>query len=461
MPSLTRAFAASTALVLVLCAASPAAAQLNDNALIRKQWIAALQSVAPRHQLTVDGTRLSGPQERKAAAYEEAVDIVEKDPVLLATIYADPNAPEYHLLVAEKVREEDRKFIQQLKAAGAAETSAKSVNSRSSNPAAGLLTERSGFAELLAFALDAKNALSSNESAVSLNLNALALISLADPEVYSELYRYQQHSLLRRIGGTFVLGAKIPEKEITGLSNLPEFDKLLDVFVWDVKVRLWGNRDPRDQRWYPLTIGRGGFNNQLAAAVLGLVGVQDEALVKPFLEAIIDPTAIKRRIARSPQLSFKATGTHLTKEVGKNKYSAALLFDAGLGKADVTANLLYSLTDDVSLGAENLFQVKLWTVNTSVTAKLAQDALVTGSAIEWSSGVVANLFAEKTAMPLPVKNTWKLFTSFDVPLNSAARIPFSVVYSNDPNALQKTKFVSGQVGVSYDFSALTKLFRGN
>jgi hypothetical protein len=100
-------------------------------------------------------------------------------------------------------------------------------------------------------------------------------------------------------------------------------------------------------------------------------------------------------------------------------------------------------------------------VNTSVTAKLAQDALVTGSAIEWSSGVVANLFADKTSMPVPVKNTWKLFTSFDVPLNSAARIPFSIVYSNDPNALQKTKFVSGQIGVSYDFSALSKLFRGN
>lgn len=460
MRSLRHAFLSSTALVVVLSAASPAAGQPSE-ALIRTQWIAALQSVAARHQLTVDGTRLSGPQERKVAAYEEAIDVVQRDPVLLAAIYADPNAADYHRLVAETVRDEDRKFIQQLKAAGAAETSAKSVNSRSTNPAAGQLTERSGFTELLAIALDARNALSSNDSAVSLNLNALALISLADPEVYSELYRYQQHSLVRRIGGTFVFGAKIPEKEITGLSNLPDFDKLLDVFVWDVKVRLWGNRDPRDQRWYPLTLGRGGFNGRLAAVIGGLVGVEDFPLVQQFLKAVIDPTPIKRRIARSPQLSFKATGTHLTKEVGKNKYGGALLFDAGLGKADITANLLYSLTEDVRLGAENLFEVKLWTVNTSVTARLAQDALVTGSAIEWSSGVVANLFADKTTMPVPVKNTWKLFTSFDVPLSSAARIPFSVVYSNDPNALLKKNFVSGQIGVSYDFSALTKLFRGD
>ena len=57
-----------------------------------------------------------------------------------------------------------------------------------------------------------------------------------------------------------------------------------------------------------------------------------------------------------------------------------------------------------------------------------------------------------------MKNTWKLFTTFDIPLSAAARIPFSVIYANDANALTKTKYVSGQIGISYDFTALTKLF---
>ena len=216
--------------------------------------------MAARHGLPVEDNHLGGSKDKKPAAYQEIVDTLQADPALLALVYPDPKNPEYQRLVGEKVRDEDRKFIEQLKKTGASGSSAKSVNSRSTNPAAGNLTERSGFAELIALALDGSNVVSANESAVSLNVSALALISLADPEVYSELYRYQQHSLMRRIGGTVVFGAKIPEKEITGLSNLPDFDKLLDVFVWDVKVRVWGNRDLRDQRWYPLTLGRGGLN---------------------------------------------------------------------------------------------------------------------------------------------------------------------------------------------------------
>ena len=175
---------------------------------------------------------------------------------------------------------------------------------------------------------------------------------------------------------------------------------------------------------------------------------------------MIDPAQIKRQASRSPQLSVKATGTHLTKEAGKNKYGGEVLFDAGLGPADLTLNLLYTVTDDVRLGADKLFQVKQWAFNSAITGKLAADALVPGSAIEWSSGVVANVFANKNQLPLPTKNTWKVFTTFDIPLSAAARIPFSVVYTNDANALVKTKYVSGQLGISYDFSALTKLFGG-
>ena len=372
----------------------------------------------------------------------------------------DPKSPDYQRLVEEKVRDEDRVFIEKLKTAGVTGSTAKSVNSRSSNPAAGSLTERSGFAEMIALALDGSNVVSANDSAVSLNLSALALISLADPAVYSELHRYQQHAFARRIGGTFVFGAKVPEKDITGLSNLPDFDKLLDVFVWDVKVRVLGNRDARDQRWYPLTIGRGGLNVQFAATVASLLTAEDFLIVRPMLEQVIDPAQIKRQVARSPQLSVKATGTHLTKEAGKNKYGGEVLFDAGLGPADLTLNLLYTVTDDVRLGADKLFQVKQWAFNSAITGRLAADALVNGSAIEWSTGVVANVFANKNQLPLPTKNTWKVFTTFDIPLSAAARIPFSVVYTNDANALVKTKYVSGQLGISYDFSALSKLFGG-
>lgn len=462
MQTATRARLRGVALaVLLLSCAVPAAAQPSDTQriedAIKKRWAEALKEVAGRHGLPVEGDHLGGSADQKTIAYQEIIDLVQSR---LAPALIDPKSPDYQRLVEEKVREKDRQFIDELKKAGVTGSTAKSVNSRSTNPAAGNLTERSGFAELIALALDGSNVVSANDSAVSLNLSALALISLADPAVYSELHRYQQHAFARRIGGTFVFGAKIPEKDITGLSNLPDFDKLLDVFAWDVKVRVLGNRDARDQRWYPLTLGRGGLNNQLATTVGSLVPAEDFLIMKPMLEQVIDPAQIKRQIARSPQLSVKATGTHLTKEAGKNKYGGEVLFDAGLGPADLTFNLLYSVTDDVRLGADRLFQVKQWAFNSAITGRLAADALVSGSAIEWSSGVVANVFANKNQLPLPTKNTWKVFTTFDIPLSAAARIPVSVVYTNDANALTKTKYVSGQLGISYDFSALTKLFGG-
>ena len=34
----------------------------------------------------------------------------------------------------------------------------------------------------------------------------------------------------------------------------------------------------------------------------------------------------------------------------------------------------------------------------------------------------------------------------------------SVIYTNDPNAFTKERFVRGQIGLSFDFSALQRLF---
>jgi hypothetical protein len=451
------------AALLLLCAlALPAAGQTDTETLdeaLRKRWSAILDEVAPAHGLRAEGGHLAGDAAAKGAAYQEALRRLQQDPALLQLVYGDPAHADYQRLVAERVREQDRDFIKQLQETNQAGPPAASVNSRSSNPAAGNLTEKSGFAQFLALALDGSTLVSADDSAVSLNLSALALFSLADPDVYSELYRYQQHSLLRRIGGTVVFGAKVPEKEITGLSSLPDFDKLLDVFVWDVKIRLLGNRDPRDRRWYPLTLGRGGLSSQMATTVGSLLPAEDFPLVQPALTRLVDPADIKRRVSRSPQLTAKVTGTHLTKETGKNKYGGGLLFDAGLGGADLTANILYSVTDDVRLGAANVFQVKQWSFSASLTGRLAQDALVEGKAVDWSSGVVVNRFADKARIPVPAQDTWKAFTTFDIPVSKTARVPVSVVYTNDPNALQKSKYVSGQIGISYDFTALTSLFR--
>jgi hypothetical protein len=428
--------------------------ELIDKA-IHARWAVILSEVARFHDVPLEGGTLKATPAKRRVIYREALLRLSNDPELLQLAVADV------LLVAEATPVNERQYIDQLREAKAEHTQTKSLSATSTNPAAGNIAERSGFTELLALALNGQNFFSTDATAVSLSLSALALFSLADPDVYSELHRYQQHSLLRRIGGTVVFGTKVPEKEITGISGLPVPDTLLDVFMWDVKIRVLGDKDPRARRWYHDMLGRQGILNQLAV-VQADVPIEDALVVTEELNYLRGKqlASLKERINRSPQVTFKASGTHLTKETGKNKYTVGLLFDKGLGpNIGVTTNLLYSVTDDLRLGAGRLFQVRQFAINASLTSKFARDAIVTARTVDWTNGGTSTIFKNKSSLPIDAQNTWKLFSNVEIPITDAASIPLSIVYTNDANELQKTQYVAGFVGITYDFSAVPKLFR--
>src|SRR5262245_27078358 len=225
--------------------------QVIDTA-IHARWAAILPGVAREHGVTLTDRTLDTNPGMRRVIYREALLRLSDDPVLQSLAVPDLS------LIEQTTPANEREYIDRLKEANAEHTQPKSVNATSTNFAAGSITERSGFAELLALALNSQNFFNTNDTAVSLNMNALALFRLADPQVYSELHRYQQHSLVRRISGTVVFGAKIPEKEITGLSGLPSADTLFDAFTWDVKVRVLGDKDPRARKWYDQTLGSFG-----------------------------------------------------------------------------------------------------------------------------------------------------------------------------------------------------------
>ena len=141
-----------------------------------------------------------------------------------------------------------------------------------------------------------------------------------------------------------------------------------------------------------------------------------------------------------------------------NRYTAGALFDVGVGPTDLTLNAHYAITGDIRPPAGPLFTTKIWTVSGAVTMHLAPDVIVSGRTLDWSVGAGVGIFTDTAAMPAPPDNTWRIFTSIEVPVKGAARIPVTIVYTNDPNSLTKEKYVRGQVGLSYDFSALKQLF---
>ena len=439
-------------LCCLLALSAPAWAQPADRAAIdarvdaalRAQWNTVLADVAGRAGLAVAGGRLSGTAQQRQDVYAQALDAMAS-----------------RALEADLERLITRAYVQSLVDERVESRMAVSANAASTNPATTGLVERSGSTSLAALAADLSSLVSADKTAISVNLNALAFMTLKDPEIYSALANYQRHDLARRVSGTIVTGARVPEKEITGISNLPDFDKIVDALSWDVKVRVLGDKDPRGARWSPLTLVRTGLLVQKAALLVSLAPTpEDAAILARLLNARLGARVaeIRTRMARSPQLSVKFAGTHLTKEPGMNRYTGAALFDTGLGPIDLTANVQYAAANDVSLGIDQRFTAKSWTFAASAIAHLAPDSLVAGRTIDWSSGVTGVMFQDRAALPLPVANTWKAFTTFEFPIRGGGRIPISIIYSSDPNAIAKEHFVSGLVGISYDFSALKQLF---
>lgn len=432
----------------VVCAQTDARAAIDAaiGSKLRERWDAVLAEVAGSAGLRVEQGHLTGTREQKAAAYSQVLDRLDED------------------LGSELERLVTREYVQALVDERVESRMASSFNAASTNPATAGLAERSGSTSLAALAADVSSLVSADKTAISLNVSALAFVSLKDPDLYSELANYQRHDFARRFSGTIVTGAKIPEKEITGLSNLPDFDKILDAFSWDVKVRVLGDKDPRSRRWSPLTVVRGGLLTQKAALITSFVGgspasVEDALILSQLLASRLgqDLADMKARMARSPQLSVKTAGTHLTKEPGRNKYAVAALFDAGIGPADLTANAQYAVTNDISAGAA-VFAAKTWTLAGEITSHLASGGFLAGRSLDWSLGGSALLFVDTASIPVPASNTWKVFSTFAFPIRGGGRIPVSVIYSNDPNAVAKERFVSGLIGISYDFSALKQLF---
>ena len=204
------------ALLLLLASAIPAPAALAQSptealdAKITERWTAILADVERTQQRKLAA---AGAEDRRAI-YREAIDRISRDPELLKM--ATPDVA----LVNEQTPADERQFLELVKTAGAEEARPTSVNSTSTNGAAGNLTERSGFTDFLALALNGQNVFSADGNAVSLNLNALALYSLADPRC-SPSARYRQHSFIRRFGGTVVFGAKLPEKRSPASAGSP------------------------------------------------------------------------------------------------------------------------------------------------------------------------------------------------------------------------------------------------
>lgn len=431
---------------------------------LARRWAEILPAVAAEHGLhLVDAAghtvpslagavRVDGDAVRVRAAYADAVDRLLAHRDVSAFYGADAR------LVGEQSRPSDQEWVEQLVAVRLAEKSAKSLNGSSTNPAAPRVAERSGFTDFLALALDTGNIVSADETAVSLGLNALAALGLDASSIRSAPALYREHDALRRLGGTVSFGAKIPEGDITGLTGLPSASTIFDVFAWDTKVRVLGDRDPRAKKWEDLMLGVLGGINEIAANLGASSPREDLPLMIEVLNEKLERAraVVNTRLRRSGQITVKAGGQHLTKEKGKNKYTLALLADKGIGAhTDLTFNAAYSIVDDVSLGAGSVVTLETWTAAIAFNQTRWRDVIVRGRAAELSLNANFEFpVGNEPLLPAERENVWRVIGAIVLPVGESAKIPISVTLASDPNSLAKEKIVTGHIGITYDFGAL-------
>jgi hypothetical protein len=242
------------------------------------------------------------------------------------------------------------------KIAGDEPALARSSNAAATNPRRVGLLERSGIIDMVSLALQGTNLVSADDTAVTVNLSAAALLCRTCRGTdRPAATRYRSAGWLNRLAGSLTFGAKIPEKDITGFSGLPDLGNVFDVVVWDVKYRLVGDRDPRSSKWDRYLLGElGGLDEirniadgavndlRIGSEPAAIVGQRAE-LVRMAFDPLVDrmTDTVARKIQRSLQVSVKFSGQHLTQQAGMNKYTGVLMADKGFGGFDGTLNVSY------------------------------------------------------------------------------------------------------------------------
>ena len=412
--------------------------QTPASLVTREQFTAAWERASKAHQGELE--RASGADARKAV-YRKILSAFVRDEAFTRV----RQSPQYDAAM--------RRLVDAMPDSATAQ----STNSPLTNPASNELIERTGATQLIALAADFRKLFAADESAVSLNLNAIALVGGGKDKDRTAQWYYARHEGLRRLTGTVTFGAKVPEKEITGLSGIPSADTLFDAISWDVKLRLIGDRDPLASKWRPLMIGAIGQQLDLLVRVQG-IPVSPEDVV-PLRDAALevfdeDWEAAKDRIASSLQVSVMGSGVHLTNEEGKNKYSVVALLDKGFTGLDLTANLSYNVANVTEPGATDPFKSKDFQLSAGLVGSFLKDRIVNGRFAELSASLQGKFFVDGSEVPIDRKNIFNLNATLSIPFQLKAKIPVSITWTNDPNSLKKEKYVTGQIGVSYDLGAL-------
>jgi hypothetical protein len=361
----------------------------------------------------------------------------------------------------------------------------KQVSAPSLGGSSGPVVDLASFPELFGLALD-NNLVQFGQGAFTLDLNLFGFRTLFGPEILDRqsLYGSRGNSLIRRFGGAISLGGAGDTFDADGdgtPETVPDAAGPFDMVTWEVRVRVLGSRDRRDDvnfRRYEASVlapdtdlGRaiGDFIRAHIADIDGMLvnNVLDADRFNAFLQrpdiarelAAIVPladrfvradAAVTTAIDRAAVWTLIAGGTERKPEFGPQKFKLGLRGVAGTGVVDHTWNVDWMNLEGLAMFPD----ATTWKAGYQATARVLQGTALTADGIEIAVAAAAEHYRN---VPGARHDTvMRASATLELPIGAGMKLPVSMNYANHPDLLTDQNRIVGHIGFAIDLAELRK-----
>ena len=362
--------------------------------------------------------------------------------------------------------------------------SATQVTAPSSAGTGTTLVDLAAFPTILGAAFD-HDLLNFQGSAFTVDLNAFAFASLADPGILDAQSRYaaRKYRIMRRFAGSLTIGGKG--------DSARSAERLGDIVTWELKARVFGSRDRRDTEnlaryisaWADRRKSAGGpladladtLNRMLTDFIVAnraALKINDQGFTNAsHVEALLDDPGsaaallgmgelldvLNRAAARAlreidgrPIWTLVGGGTEQRSQFGPRKWHLGLRVAFATGLVDHAINV-------DRLNAEGLHDApdaRTWKAGYAASRKLLQNTRLSEDGVTLSWAVSA-----EHSRDVPGSKHASILRSnvrLEFPLTKTLVVPVAISYANHQDLLTDQSQVIGHIGLAFDLSALKK-----
>jgi hypothetical protein len=343
--------------------------------------------------------------------------------------------------------------------------------------------------DLFALAFE-NNVVAFGKGKTTVSINPFLFASWANPAVLDRPSLYRQHAGLRRVAGSLTFGGagEAFDRDADGVADAAATaESPLEIVTWEVQWRVRGSRDRREAEHFDTFVAAVHSVFQTSAAAFATFmdrwkqtiadmsvpsGEVREAEFQAFLEredveasllviAQADTAVLRAsqeaiaRIDRSMVWTVTAGATHQGDEFGPDRFRLGVKgvwsFLTGPVKWDSTVNASYVHAGSIGgiLPDGDSF-IAGWKAGT----KLLKTHALIKEGIDWSASLSGEFYDDVPGAKHDA--IVKAGTTLSLNFTKSVSIPLTVSYANHRDLLTSSSKVFGHIGLSYDFSSLSR-----